>query len=368
MRDIIDDVLGWLAQGRTAAVATVVAVVGSAPRPLGSALAVSEDGLVAGSVSGGCVEAAVYEQACSVITTAVPSVSAYGISDDQALEVGLTCGGTIRIAIIPITPADAPVLLGLRDALAREASAALAMVIEGPGAGALMLVDDGAPRGTLGSEGLDRSAIDDVASVVQAGGGTVLTYGTRGERHPDDVTVFIQAFVPRPNMFVFGAIDFAAAVARIGRFLNYKVTVCDARAIFATRARFPEADEVVVRWPHEFLAHSEIDERTVICVLTHDPKFDVPVLLEALATPAGYIGAMGSRETHRKRRDALVEAGVTEEQLARISSPIGLDIGSSTPEEVALSIAAEIVAVGHGAEGGRLTLTEGPIHERRHRV
>ncbi|MEA2498673.1 MAG: xanthine dehydrogenase accessory factor [Actinomycetota bacterium] len=368
MRDILDDVLDWLAQGKDVAVATVVAVAGSAPRAPGSSLAVSADGVVAGSVSGGCVEPAVYAEALSAIATGAPSVSAYGISDDQAFEVGLTCGGTIRIAITPITPPDAAVLLGLRDALDHEETVVLATVIEGPGAGAVALVDDREIRGTLGFSGLDRAVADDAAGIAQIGDAKVLRYGTRGERRPDDVAVFLQAFAPRPNMFVFGAIDFAAAVARIGKFLGYRVTVCDARATFATSARFPEADEVVVRWPHEFLAHSEIDERTVICVLTHDPKFDVPVLLEALAGPAGYIGAMGSRDTHAKRRDALLEAGVTEEQLARISSPIGLDIGSSTPEEVALSIAAEIVAVRHGAQGGRLSVTGEPIHKRRQRV
>jgi xanthine dehydrogenase accessory factor len=163
-------------------------------------------------------------------------------------------------------------------------------------------------------------------------------------------------------MYVFGAIDFASAVARIGKFMGYRVTVCDARAVFATRERFPSADEIVVAWPDEFLRTASVDSRTVICVLTHDPKFDVPVLKAALATPAGYIGAMGSRRTHNKRTARLLEEGVTQEELERISSPIGLDIGSRTPEETAIAIAAEIIAFRTGHSGGRLAERSGPIH------
>jgi xanthine dehydrogenase accessory factor len=178
----------------------------------------------------------------------------------------------------------------------------------------------------------------------------------------EDVTVFVQSFAPPPRMYVFGAIDFASAVARIGKFMGYRVTVCDARAVFATRDRFPSADEIVVAWPDEFLKTAPADTRTVICVLTHDPKFDVPVLKEALKTPAGYIGAMGSRRTHNNRTARLKEEGVTDEELARISSPIGLDIGARTPEETAVAIAGEIVALRTGHSGGRLSERSGPIH------
>jgi xanthine dehydrogenase accessory factor len=178
----------------------------------------------------------------------------------------------------------------------------------------------------------------------------------------EDVAVFIQSFAPPPKMYVFGAIDFASAVARIGKFLGYRVIVCDARAVFATRDRFPSADEVVVAWPDEFLETAEVDARSVICVLTHDPKFDVPVLKAALETPAGYIGAMGSRRTHNNRTARLKEEGVTDEQLGRVSSPIGLDIGSRTPEETAVAIAAEIIALHTGHSGGRLSERSGPIH------
>jgi xanthine dehydrogenase accessory factor len=178
----------------------------------------------------------------------------------------------------------------------------------------------------------------------------------------EDVAVFIQSFAPPPRMYVFGAIDFASAVARAGKFMGYRVIVCDARAVFATRERFPSADEIVVAWPDEFLKTAEVDGRSVIAVLTHDPKFDVPVLQEALKTSAGYIGAMGSRRTHDNRTARLKEEGVTDEQLARISSPIGLDIGARTPEETAIAIAAEIVALRTGHSGGRLAERSGPIH------
>jgi xanthine dehydrogenase accessory factor len=195
------------------------------------------------------------------------------------------------------------------------------------------------------------------------GGKTGTThYGPRGQRRMEDVAVFIQSFAPPPRMYVFGAIDFASAVARIGKFMGYRVTVCDARAVFATRERFPSADEIVVAWPDEFLKTAPVDGRTVICVLTHDPKFDVPVLKAALATPAGYIGAMGSRRTHNNRTARLKEEGITGEELARISSPIGLDIGSRTPEETAVAIAAEIIAFRTGHSGGRLAERSGPIH------
>jgi xanthine dehydrogenase accessory factor len=174
--------------------------------------------------------------------------------------------------------------------------------------------------------------------------------------------VFVHSFAPPPRMLVFGAIDFAAAVARVGKFLGYRVTVCDARGVFATPARFPDADEVIVDWPHRFLAKTAVDTRTVICVLTHDPKFDIPVLEVALRTPAGYVGAMGSRRTHADRLDRLREAGLSESELSRLRSPIGLDLGARTPEETAVSIAAELIRLRWGGTGQALTDTLGRIH------
>jgi xanthine dehydrogenase accessory factor len=221
--------------------------------------------------------------------------------------------------------------------------------------------------GSLGSERADDAVADDVRGLLAAGHNATLTYGPDGERRGEGMRVFVWAFAPAPRMLVFGAIDFAAAVARIGDFLGYRVTVCDARPVFATSSRFPFADEVVVEWPHRYLKKEaeagRIDQRTVLCVLTHDPKFDVPLLEVALRLPeAAYVGAMGSRRTHDDRLKRLREAGLTEEELERLSSPIGLDLGARTPEETAVSIAAEIIALRWGGGGERLAELEGRIH------
>jgi xanthine dehydrogenase accessory factor len=255
-------------------------------------------------------------------------------------------------------------------ALAEQAPVALATVIEGPEGtlGGKILITPEDHVGTAGNEELDKAVIEAARGLLEGGRTETVHFGVRGQRRMEDVAVFVQSFAPPPRMYVFGAIDFASAVARIGKFMGYRVTVCDARPVFATRERFPTADEVVVAWPDEFLKTAPVDKRTVICVLTHDPKFDVPVLLAALRTEAGYIGAMGSRRTHNNRNARLKEEGVTEEELSRISSPVGLDIGARTPEETAVAIAAEIIALHTGHSGGRLALRDGPIHVREERA
>jgi xanthine dehydrogenase accessory factor len=249
-------------------------------------------------------------------------------------------------------------------ALREQSPVAMATVIEGPEAslGGKLLVTPDDHEGSAGNEDLDRAIVEAARGLLEGGKTETRHFGPRGQRRMEDVAVFIQSFAPPPKMYVFGAIDFASAVARVGKFMGYRVIVCDARAVFATRDRFPSADEVVVAWPDEFLKTAPVDKRSVICVLTHDPKFDVPVLLAALDTEAGYIGAMGSRRTHANRTARLKEEGVTEEELARISSPIGLDIGARTPEETAVAIAGEIVALRTGHSGGRLTGRSGAIH------
>jgi xanthine dehydrogenase accessory factor len=256
-------------------------------------------------------------------------------------------------------------LLSRWHALLREQSpVTIATVIEGPGGslGGKLLVTPDDHEGGAGNEDLDRAIVEAARGLLEGGRTETRHFGPRGQRRMEDVAVFVQSFAPPPKMYVFGAIDFASAVARIGKFLGYRVIVCDARAVFATRDRFPSADEVIVAWPDDFLKTAEVDARSVICVLTHDPKFDVPVLKAALETPAGYIGAMGSRRTHDNRTARLKEEGVSDEQLARVSSPIGLDIGSRTPEETAVAIAAEIIAFRTGHTGGRLAERTGPIH------
>jgi xanthine dehydrogenase accessory factor len=367
VRDILNTITKWWAADETFGLATVVSTFRSAPRDPGAALAVEDGGEVIGSVSGGCVEGAVYELATEVTESGQPVLQRYGFSDDDAFAVGLTCGGILDIFVEPVNKVTFPELGDIYEAVERGEPVAVATVISGPGqVGARRVIWGDLARESTGSLGagerLDTAVDDDVRGMLAQGVTGIRRYGEHGERRGDELAVFVNSFAPPPRMFVFGAIDFAAAVARVGKFLGYHVTVCDARPIFATRSRFPDADEVVVDWPHRFLAGAEVDGRTVITVLTHDPKFDVPVLEVALRTPAGYIGAMGSRRTHEDRLERLRAIGMTEEELARLRSPIGLDLGARTPEETAVSIAAELIQLRWGGTGQALTSTEGRIH------
>jgi xanthine dehydrogenase accessory factor len=363
VRDIADGLRAWRAAGLRFAIATVVRTWSSAPRQAGAAMAVAENGEVIGSVSGGCVEGAVYELATQVLATGRQVAHTYGVSDSDALDVGLTCGGIIDIVVAPGGAEHYPELSGVLDAILAGAPVAVASVIagDGPPGGHLVVTPDGA-RGTLGARDLDAGVVQRARAMLAQGDTAVVHTGSSGELSRDDVTIFVQSFAPPPRMLVFGATDFAAAAARIGKFLGYHVTVCDARPVFATRKRFPDVDELVVKWPHRFLDETTLDERTVICVLTHDPKFDVPVLARALVSPARYVGALGSRRTHLDRLRRLREAGVADEAINRLSSPIGLDLGGHTPEETAVAIAAEIIALTWGGSGQRLTGGTMAIH------
>ncbi len=373
MRDILDMMSKWWAADESFGLATVVSTFSSAPREPGAAMAVSGAGEVVGSVSGGCVEGAVYELAGQVTASGQPVLQRYGISDDTAFSVGLTCGGIIDIFVQPVSRQAFPELGEIADAVAAGVPVAAATVISGPGqVGARRIIwadDEDHPRGSAGSLGsgdrLDQAVDDDARGMLAQGLTGVRRYGPDGERRRDELAVFVQSFTPPPQMLVFGAIDFAAAVARAGKFLGYRVTVCDARPVFATASRFPDADEVVTDWPHRYLSGIGTDSRTVICVLTHDPKFDVPLLEVALRRPAAYIGAMGSRRTHEDRLARLREAGMTEDELARLRSPIGLDLGARTPEETAVAIAAELIQLRWGGSGQPLTATTGRIHHER---
>lgn len=363
MRDIAAELRTWFTNAEPFALATVTSVWQSAPRAPGAAMAVSSDGRVVGSVSGGCVEGAVYDVAQEVLVTGVPRRVRYGVSDDEAFAVGLTCGGEIELFVECIAPDAMPFFGEILDAILGERSVAVATLVEAlDGVGAKLAVYRDDAVGSLGSEGMDVAVTYDARGLLEHGQTTARHYGPQGERRPDDTTVFIASFAPRPRMLVFGAIDFARAVAQIGVFLGYRVTVCDARGVFATAERFPMADEVVVEWPHRYLERTDVDERTVICVLTHDPKFDDPLLHMALRSPAAYVGAMGSRRTHAARVDRLRGAGMTEAELARLRAPIGLDIGARTPEETAVSVAAEIIRDAWGGSGMPLTSMSGRIH------
>ncbi|MFE7235415.1 XdhC family protein [Streptomyces sp. NPDC001231] len=368
MLDIAEELDRWVAQGRDFAVATVVAVGGSAPRRPGAALGVDADGTAVGSVSGGCVEGAVYELCRQALEDGETVLERFGYSDEDAFAAGLTCGGVIDILVTPVRAADPArtVAASALAAAARREAAALARIVSGPAqllGRALLVRPDGSWEGGLGGHPeLDRAVVGEASAFLDAGRTGTLEIGERGSRCGAPLTVLVESAVPPPRMIVFGAIDFASALVRIGKFLGFHVTVCDARPVFATRARFPEADEIVVEWPHEYLARTGVDARTVLCVLTHDAKFDIPLLKLALRLPVAYVGAMGSRRTHLDRNRRLREVGVTELELARLRSPIGLDLGARTPEETALSIASEIVADRRGGSGVSLTGAHTPIH------
>ncbi|MFF5857325.1 XdhC family protein [Streptomyces sp. NPDC012751] len=368
MLDIAEELDRWVEQGRDFAVATVVAVGGSAPRRPGAALAVDTGGTAVGSVSGGCVEGAVYELCRQALQDGRTVLERFGYSDEDAFAVGLTCGGVIDILVTPVR-ADGParpVVASALAAAARGEAAAVARIADGPEelrGRALLVRPDGSYDGGFGGHPeLDRTVAAEAGALLNAGRTGTVRIGEQGSRCGAPLTVLVESSVPPPRMIVFGAIDFASALVRVGRFLGYRVTVCDARPVFATAARFPEADEIVVEWPHEYLERTEVDARTVLCVLTHDAKFDVPLLRVALRLPVAYVGAMGSRRTHLDRNERLRAVGVTELELARLRSPIGLDLGARTPEETALSIGAEIVANSRGGSGVALTGAHTPIH------
>ena len=371
MREVLSELLAWWRAGESVGVGTVVATFQSAPRPPGASMLVGPDGTAVGSVSGGCVEGAVYDLAQEVVEAGAPILQRYGISDESAFAVGLTCGGILDVYVEKVDRTTFPELGGIAEDVEAGRAVAVATVIAHPDPARLgtrlVIRGEDEVSGSLGSSRADDAVRDDALGLLASGRSEVLEYGPDGQRRGEGMRVFVWAFAPKPRMLVFGAIDFAAAVAKVGSFLGYTVTVCDARPVFATHSRFPSADEVVVEWPHRYLdaevAAGRIDARTVICVLTHDPKFDVPLLEVALRLPElAYVGAMGSRRTHEDRMNRLREAGLEDKELARLSSPIGLDLGARTPEETAISIAAEIVASRWGGSGERLSEVEGPVH------
>jgi xanthine dehydrogenase accessory factor len=371
MLEVLPELLAWWREGQTVAVGTVVATFRSAPRAPGASMLVGPDGSAVGSVSGGCVEGAVYELGQSVAVSGAAVLERYGISDEHAFGVGLTCGGIIDVFVEKVNRETFPELGEVADDIAGGRPVALATVIdhsEVAWIGRRLVVRPDEPVvSSLGSTRADDAVRDDTLGLLAAGTNATLTYGPNGERRGVGMRIFVRAFAPQPRMLVFGAIDFAAAVAKVGSFLGYRVTVCDARPVFATSTRFPGADEVVVDWPHRYLAAEaeagRLDSRTVIAVLTHDPKFDIPLLEVALRLPdVAYVGAMGSRRTHEDRLARLRSAGLSGQDLERLCSPIGLDLGARTPDETAISIAAEIVARRWGGTGERLRDRTGSIH------
>ncbi len=350
MLDILSRIVNLQDKGREIAIATLVEVRGSSARDPGAAFAVSDNGELLGAIGGGCVEAALVDEAREVMRERKARSISYGLTEREAGEVGLACGGTLTIFLDLPDPNYCAELERTCDELIAHA-----LRIDGEKSGARMAIYPNSRFGTLGGVGLD----DAVARYVYD---RPLREAVRANL--GGASVFIAPKRIAPHMYVFGALDFAAATIEVAHALGYVVTLCDARSAFATKARFPNADRIVVAWPHEFLAAAPIDERTAIVSFTHDEKFDVPLLLAAVRSRAGYVGAVGSRATHARRAEALRQAGMTEAELSRICAPIGLDIGARTPQETALAVLAEIVAVERGRSGGRLSHATGAIRGR----
>jgi xanthine dehydrogenase accessory factor len=347
MNEVLSEIAAWTERGDRIALATVIDVQRSAPRPPGAKMAVNERGEIAGSVSGGCVEGAVAEIADGILRGDEPQLVHFGIADSDAWDVGLPCGGEIDVWIEAYEP-------GRFEEIARAGGrAAEVTMLKGASPGAKLLVEaDGARSGSLGAPELD----DEAARVA-----VELLWAETSERRDG---LFVDVVGPAPQLIVFGAVDIAASLATLARAAGWRPYVIDPRARFATPERFPDAEEVIAAWPEEAMARlGGIDPATSIVVLTHDPKLDDAALLLALRSPARFVGAMGSRRAQAKRRERLVEAGVSEDEMARISAPVGLDLGGISREETALSILAEIVAARHGRDGGRLAERRGRIHE-----
>ncbi|NNN18719.1 MAG: XdhC family protein [Acidimicrobiaceae bacterium] len=404
----------WRSLGKRVAIARVIGVEGSGPRDIGATMAVSESGEVSGSVSGGCVEGAVVTEALKIMgitsmpgvdlsfatgdlgdinqeAIGCPIVQTFGYSDDEAFAVGLTCGGTLHILIDPDLPefydeleqnlldersfvwvtvsSINPAEVGEYrvNNLSSEGRDAFSLSGNLPELGASMLVyPDGSHTSSLGRDDLDQVVIRDSLGALSVGRTDMRHYGRNGQARHQEIGVVFEVFAPPPKMIIFGAVDFTAALTRVAKILGYRVTVCDARPIFATPARFPSADEVVVDWPDRFLDKilDTLSERDAICVLTHDPKFDIPAIQKALQSKVGYIGAMGSRRTHAERSERLLATGISVEVLKeRVMSPIGLDIAARTPEETAISICAEIISKRTGRSVRSLSETQGSIHD-----
>ncbi len=382
MLELAESLLAALDAGRRLAVATVIGVDGSAPRALGTSMAVDADGRVIGSISGGCVEGAVYDTCNRVLETGAPEVCEFGFSDDDAFAVGLACGGRLRVFVQELGLPDARNALpaSVRGELerARDGRAAglalvlgLALDAESAGDGVVVLAaHDSAEEHPVasafssrasGTGQLGASVRHRVSAELAAGIHSGRSVRRRVDCEGESVEVVFLVSAPPPRLIVFGAVDFSVALSNAARLLGYRVTVCDARPVFATPERFPGA-EVVNQWPSDYLLQTEVDERTVLCILTHDDKFDVPLIEAALSLPVAYVGAMGSRKTHERRLAALRDRGISEEALASLHSPIGLDLGAGSPEETAVSILAEVLAERSGSTGAPLRTTRGAIH------
>jgi xanthine dehydrogenase accessory factor len=360
-------VTAWLSEGRRVAAGTLVAVDGSSPLDVGASVYIDEHGTIEGSVTGGCVESAVAQEALAMLEHGLPpKLVTYGISDELAGTVGLMCGGIVHIFIHPIRDDTRDAVLAGLAAVIEERPAAVATMLDGAQAGSKLFVDAAASIGTLGGPALlDSNAAQEARGLTIQGRSTVRAFGEDGASLGTGLRVHVAAFAEPPRMIVFGAIDFASALAPLARGLGYRVTIADPRRAFLESPRFSSSAETVAGWPQEVLAGTTLGPRDAVLVFTHDPKLDVPAVQAALGTGAGYVGALGSRRTTDDRHERLREAGVGDAELARLYAPCGLDIGSSTVEETAVAILAEIIALRTGREGRSLRRGAGPIRRDR---
>ncbi len=365
-----DTAIAWLGEERRVVQALLVEVEGSAPLPVGAMMVIDDQGNIEGSITGGCVEGAVVTEAEELLAAnrsapATGKLLRYGISDELAGTVGLMCGGIVHILVYELTGEAAEVERAVLEAHADGRPAAVATLLDGETAGARLAVIDNTVIGSLrDTDLLDRNVAREAQGLLEEGKTTLRRFGADGATLGDDVRVHIRSYALPPQMWIIGAIDFSAALAPFAAQIGYEVTICDARDRFARSRRFSSAASVKIGWPQEVMAEVELGTRDAVLVFTHDPKFDEPALLAALRTNAGYIGALGSRQTTADREERLKRSGVSEADLARIHAPCGLDIGSRTAEETAVSVLAEIIAARAERAGSPLRQTRGPIHGR----
>ncbi len=366
VRTTEETVIAWLREGRPFVQALLVEVEGSAPLPVGAMMAIDEHGAIEGSLTGGCVEGAVVTEAEALLAgERGPGMLTYGISDELAGTVGLMCGGTVHIFIQRLDRELGALELSVLAAHADGRTAAVATLLDGDEAGGRLAVVDDLVSGSLGRHQLlDRNVARESAGLLQEGKTTIRRFGADGATLGDDLRVHIRSYAPPPQMWIFGAIDFSAALAPFAAQIGYRVRICDARDRFARSTRFSSVAEVMIGWPQELMGGVELGPRDAVLVFTHDSKFDEPALLAALATGAGYIGALGSRQTTTDRERRLRAAGAGDADIARIHAPCGLDIGSRTAEETAVSVLAEIISSRAERIARPLRETNGPIHSR----
>jgi xanthine dehydrogenase accessory factor len=363
-----DVAVSWLQDGRRFVQALLVEVEGSAPLPVGAMLVVDAGGAIEGSITGGCVEGAVVQEAEAILAAGHGGkVLTYGISDELAGTVGLMCGGVVHIFIDELGGEPGRTELTALQAHAEGRPVAIATLLDGGTAGARLAVVDGQVIGSLGGpELLDHNVAREARGLLEEGKTTIRRFGADGATLGAELAVHIRAFAPPPKMFIIGAIDFSAALAPFASQIGYEVTICDARDRFAASTRFSSVAQVKIGWPQDTMRDVDLGPRDVVLVFTHDPKFDEPALLAALRTDAGYIGALGSRKTTADRERRLRRAGATDADIDRLHAPCGLDIGSRTAEETAVSVLAEIIALRAERAARPLRKTTGPIHDHEH--